>query len=226
VKTRSRRAKLKGRGSGSPGSEAHVRLYRHELECAAYRTLSPAARALLVELRSLFSPAAGDNKVFLGMRRTMERCNLTQRAAARARDELVEKGWVKIVQLGGFSCKVRHSTVFALENEVPNTGNGSQPGKAFMRWQPPAESTKNHGMQIDYRPVCKSTTDTKRKRQKRAATVCENATDMTIFSASSVVVSTTQIALPSIGRSSAVDLDPDPAPAPGSPKIGQPHELA
>ncbi len=185
-------------------TEAHVRLYRHELECPAYRTLSPAARALLVELRALYSPVTGDNRVFCGIRDAMKRCNLTQLAAKRARDELVSKGWITIVQMGHFRWKARHSTVFALENESPNTGNGSQPGKAFMRWQPAPNSptrlpTKKTGSGIDYRSVAESTTDQNREGQKTAFTVAESTTDTPVFPPSSVAESTTQIGLPPVG---------------------------
>ena len=185
-------------------TEAHVRLYRHELECPAYRTLSPAARALLVELRALYSPATGDNRVYCGIRDVMKRCNLTQRAAAHARDELVSKGWVTIVQLGHFRWKARHATIFALENEAPNTGNGSQPGKAFMRWQPASNPptrlpTEKTGSGIDYRSVAESTTDQNREGKKIAFTVAESTTETPVFPPSSVAESTTQIGLPLIG---------------------------
>lgn len=191
------------RSRKTPG-EAHVRLYRHELECPAYRTLSPGARVLLIELRSLFDVTRGDNRVFCGIRRMMERCNLTQRAATRARDELVAKGWVKITQLGGFNCKLRHATEYALENEPPNTGNGSRPGKAFMRWQPTATpavtgTTKNHGSRIDYRTVAESTTDEIQSGQKAAATVADSTIEKPGSEPFAVVESTTQIGLPPEG---------------------------
>lgn len=134
--TESLRGRLKHKGRSSIANEAHVRLYRHELDCPAYRTLSPAARVLLIEMRALFSPKRGDNHVFLSVRQMMDRCNLTQRAATRARDELVERGWVLVAQQGSFDLKLRHATVFALENEPSNTGNGAVPGKAYMRWKP------------------------------------------------------------------------------------------
>jgi len=213
------------RSKHARAKEAHVRLYRYELECPAYRALSPAARALLVELRSLYSPASGDNRVFCGIRRIMKRCNLTQRAASRARDELLEKGWIKLVQMGGFNCKVRHATDFALENEAPNSGNGSQPGKAYMRWQPapnPSSTVakKKIGSGIDYRTVAESTTDEPRKGQKKAVTVAESTSDKPVFSPCTVVESTTQILLPPMGGfcSGASVLDPILDRAPSSAK--------
>ncbi len=60
-----RRMRTRGRSSTvyvpiSP----HVRLYAWELDCPAYRTLSPEARALLVELRALYKPSNG-KEIFL-----------------------------------------------------------------------------------------------------------------------------------------------------------------
>lgn len=169
--------------------EAHVRLYRHELDCPAYRTLGPAARALLVELRALFDAKRGDNHVFLGVRGMMERCNLSQRAAVRARNELVERGWIAVVESGAFQRKVKHATVYALQNEPPNSGNGSTPSKAFMRWQP--QEQKNS--------VCKSTTDRYANRlprhEKTPVSVCKSTTEKAKFEHSSVCKSTTQISI-------------------------------
>ncbi|MEO5622514.1 MAG: helix-turn-helix domain-containing protein [Dokdonella sp.] len=191
------RANHKGRAAG-PAPEAHVRLYRHELECPAYRTLSPAARALLVEMRALFSPKTGDNRVFMSIRAMMARCNLSQRAAQRARDELIQCGWVTVVRYGSFDFKIKHATVFGLENEPPNTGNGSQAGKAFMRWR--AEPVaKKHDSGIDYQSVTDSTTDAIRGDPKSARSVAGSTTGQPSFERVSVAESTTQIQLPSEG---------------------------
>ncbi|MFT3792042.1 MAG: hypothetical protein QM741_13410 [Rudaea sp.] len=178
----------------SSGGEAHVRLYRHELDCAAYRTLGAGARVLLVEMRALFNPKNGDNRIFMGVRDMMTRCNLTQRVATRARDELLERGWISLVEQGSFHRKLKHATVYALENEAPNDRKGSVPSKAFMRWQPDP-STKKHGSGIDYRSVAESTTDAHKKGQKRAVSVAESTTDKADFRPLSVAESTTQIAV-------------------------------
>ena len=201
------RGKIKGRTSKQP-TPPHVRLYGYELECPAYRVLSPAARALLVELRSLYDVKRGDNRVFCGIRRMMQRCNLTQRAAQKARDELMDRGWITTVSEGSFKQKVRHATEFALENEAPNTGNGSEAPKSYMRWQSSlTTSTKKDGSGIDYRTVAESTTDKSAETVNMAISVAESTTDKVISKPLSVVKSTTQIQLPSIGGfpSNAVD---------------------
>jgi hypothetical protein len=170
--------------------EAHVRLYRHELDCPAYRTLSAGGRALLIELRALFDIKRGDNRVFLSIREIRKRCNLSQAAASTARDELIARGWIGLDEPGAFHRKVRHATVYTLENEPPNSGNGSVPSKAFMRWRPPHEQ-KN--------PVLES--GTRRysnlipRVQKKAVTVLESDTENANFRPTSVLDPDTQISV-------------------------------
>lgn len=168
------------------GSEAHVRLYRHEMECSAYRTLSVGARALLVEMRALFDVKRGDNRVFLSIRDMMARCNLSQRAASRARDELLLRGWITVAERGSFHRKAKHATVFTLENEAPCNRKGSVPSKAFMRWRPKGKNT-----------VAESATDRYAHQllmpEKKALTLCKSPTEDSEFRPSSVVELTTQI---------------------------------
>lgn len=169
--------------------EAHVRLYRHELDCAAYRTLSPNARVLLIELRALYDVKRGDNRVFFGIRSMCEGCNFSSRAAMRARNELLERGWITIAEPGSFHRKVRHATVFTLENEAPSNAKGSVPSKAFMRWHP--DERKN--------TVCNSTTERYANRlpscEKKAVTVCNSTTEKPNFDPATVCESTTQITI-------------------------------
>lgn len=201
------RGKIKGRTSKQP-TPPHVRLYWYELECPAYRVLSPAARALLVELRSLYDVKRGDNRVFCGIRRMRARCNLTQLAAERARNELIKMGWVTQVSEGSFKQKVRHATVFALENEAPITGNGSEAPKSYMRWQSSLTTpTKKDGTGIRYRSVPESGTDKSGEVVNLGLTVPESGTDKVISRPLSVPESGTQIWLPSVGGfpSNAVD---------------------
>lgn len=129
-----KRRRLKGRSA----SESHVRLYRHELESPAWRTLSPNARALLVELRSLY-PYTDGNIVFLSIREAEERLGISQKPVQAAFAELVERGWITVHKPGGFSRKTRHATSYRLENEPPSESPGAVPTKRFMRWRPDEE---------------------------------------------------------------------------------------
>lgn len=114
--------------------EAHVRVYAHEMRTAAWQTLSVDAKALLVELRALYKPSAG-NTVFLSCREAMKRLHIGQRRVQAAFAELIERGWISVETPGGFNRKTRHATSYRLENESTGAPN-SIPRKAYMRWQP------------------------------------------------------------------------------------------
>lgn len=125
-----KRRKLKGRST----SEAHVRLYGHEMRSAAWKTLTPNSRALLIELRSLWKFGEG-NVVFLSVREAGRRLNISQKPVQAAFAELLERGWIGVHTMGGFSRKTPHATSYTLENE-PGLANGAVPKKGYMRWQP------------------------------------------------------------------------------------------
>lgn len=121
--------------------DTHVRLYRHELECAAYRSLSTDARALLIEFRSLYNPREG-NCVFLSVRDMQRRLNVGQRRAQRARDELLDRGFIRMLKPGGFTRKTKHAAEFAITNEPLNPHqDGATAPKDFMKWMPQKKSS-------------------------------------------------------------------------------------
>ncbi len=126
-----------------PRGEAHVRLYGFEMKTPAWTTLDTDAKALLVEMRALFDAKRGDNVVFLSVREVMRRLGIGQRRSQAALSALVERGWIAVHEAGGFSRKARHATSYALENEPPNSGNGSVPRKSYMRWQPPTSDARS-----------------------------------------------------------------------------------
>lgn len=132
--------------------EPHVRLYRHELECDAYRSLSTDARALLVEMRALYSGT--ENRVHMSVREAMRRLGVGQKRAQRARDELLDRGFIRLLETASFSRKVRHAPKYALTNEPLENRDGATAPKDYMRW-PPEKSTvvktNTDGMRTDYR---------------------------------------------------------------------------
>ena len=117
-----------------PKGEAHVRLYWYEQRTPAWQTLSPDARALLIELRSLYQPLQY-GLVFLSVRKAMSRLGIGQRRAQAAFAALIDRCWITVETPGGFSLKTRHATSFRLENE-PNASPGAVATKRYMRWQP------------------------------------------------------------------------------------------
>lgn len=126
-------------GKSKKSFEPHVRLYRHELDCAAYRDLSPDARALLVEFRALFD--GRENLVFMGVREMIRRLGVgDHRRARKARDELVSHGFIRLVSEGAFKRKARHASEYVLTNEPLDDRPGSVAPKDFMRWRQPYAS--------------------------------------------------------------------------------------
>ncbi len=125
---------MKRRGSRAKQSDSHVRLYGWELNCPAYRTLSTDARALLVEIRALYSGKC--NCVFLSVREAMARLNVGQRRAQKAFGELTDRGWIQILEKGAFSRKTKLATTFALTNEPLEQRDGGGALKSYMHWKP------------------------------------------------------------------------------------------
>lgn len=91
--------------TGRNASDRFVRLGFRLLTSNAYRSLSPNARSLLVELTMLYN---GDNNgsLYLGVRDAAHRLGLSDlTAASRAFDDLMELGFLQMTQDAHFSIK-------------------------------------------------------------------------------------------------------------------------
>ncbi|WP_368865349.1 hypothetical protein [Stenotrophomonas maltophilia] len=148
-----RRARATGRSSSvyvpiSP----HVRLYAWELECQAYRTLDPVARALLVELRALYRPSTGA-EVFLSVREAMQRVGVTQRPVQNAFKSLLERGWIEEAKAGSFDQKTGtgRARSFLLTNIGP-AGDDVDAKRTYMRWNPYASECQKNAVAPDATP--------------------------------------------------------------------------
>lgn len=133
--------------------DAHVRLYGWEMETPAFQTLDPDGRALLVEFRALYDGRR--NRVHFSVREMMRRLGIGQRRAERARDALIERGWVVVTQAGAFHVKAKIATEYAITNEPLTNVDGAVAPKTYMRWQPPEKITvavvHTHGSRHSYR---------------------------------------------------------------------------
>ena len=129
----------------------HVRLYSWEMASPAWRSLSTDARALLLELRLLY--AGRENRVFLSLRDMQTRLNVGQRRAQKARDELIDRGFIRTLQTGSFERKMRHASEFALLNEPIDQREGSTPPMDYMKWgkKNTVVVTATDGSRGDYR---------------------------------------------------------------------------
>ncbi len=127
----------------SKGESAHVRLYGWELKSVAYRSLSVAARSLLIELKALYN-GGNNGDLFLSVREAARRLGVGKNRAGKAFRELRDRGFIRPHHVGAFSLKYESRrgnatswilTEFALASALPT--------KDFMRWTPPAQ-TQNH----------------------------------------------------------------------------------
>jgi len=120
----------------SIGESQHVRHYRWELTCPAYRSLSIGARALLIELKALYN-GSNNGDLFMSAREAAKRLNRPtgKSQAAVWFAELQDKGFIRPNIVGGFNVKStaagRRATSWIL-TEFP-FGNALAT-KDFMRW--------------------------------------------------------------------------------------------
>jgi len=104
-------------------------------DTAAWRSLSPQARVVLIELIRIYN---GRNNGYLALsaRDAAARCNIAKDTATKVFRELIEKGFVELVVPGGFSMKLRHAAEYRLTHlRCDRTGEVGRYG--FKRWKSP-----------------------------------------------------------------------------------------
>src|SRR5258708_16712574 len=105
-------AKMDQRGR-TKGWERHVRLTHFMTGTAAWLSLTPAQRAVYLEVARVFN---GRNNGWLAVsvRGLADRCNINKDTAAKALKILAERGFIVCATPGGFSRKTRHATEWRL----------------------------------------------------------------------------------------------------------------
>src|SRR5258708_1232645 len=88
----------------SRGDARHARLYGWMLNSPAYRSLTPLARALLIELYALHN-GKNNGELYLSVRDAAKRLNVGKTKAAPAFAELVDRQFIKARQTGDFLWK-------------------------------------------------------------------------------------------------------------------------
>lgn len=122
--------------------EQHVRLHHWLLNTAAYRSLSPPARALLVELMSIYN-GTNNGRLALSVRDAGTACCVSKNTAARAFRELTDRGFIVQIKPSGFSVKSRLAAEWAL-TEFRNDVTGCMATKEFVRWASKIQNTVPH----------------------------------------------------------------------------------
>lgn len=113
-------------------SQKHVRLYERMLASPAYRSLSLAGRAALLEFNRIYN-GANNGEIAMSVRRLASLLGVANNTANKAIWELEEKGFVRLVQPASFAWKKRRASTYVLTQhpfrDEPAT-------KDFMRWRP------------------------------------------------------------------------------------------
>jgi hypothetical protein len=132
----------------SIGSGHHARFHRWEVTTAAFRSLSIGARALLLELKMLYT---GNNNgaLFLSAREAAKRLNIGKNKAGLLFNELQETGFIRPKIKGAFNIKATRGGGAATTWVLTEFAHGNAlPTKDFIHWQPtkpaPKSIAKNH----------------------------------------------------------------------------------
>lgn len=119
-----------------------------------------------------------------------KRLNIGQRRASHARDELLDRGWIRIIEPGTFTRKDQQATVYALNNEPLTNADGAIASKDFMRWQPPEKNSTAVNSATD--SSCGDYRATRPAPEKCPDGSCDDYRNAG-FSGSTVAVAATQI---------------------------------
>lgn len=114
----------------TPSGPPHVRIYAHEMATPAWDTLDTDARALLVLMRSMWTDTARHH-VHMSIRTIMDRLHIGQRRATAARDALLDRRWIELMERGAFARKIRHASVYAVS--MPDEADAP---RGYMSWRP------------------------------------------------------------------------------------------
>jgi hypothetical protein len=112
--------------------ERFVKLMHWMLDTPAWRALTPAARALYVELARRYN-SFNNGGISMSVREAAFLVHIAKDTASKAFYELEKKGFIKRNVCGSFNWKLKHATTWILTEfdlgDAPAT-------KEFARWRP------------------------------------------------------------------------------------------
>ncbi len=108
-------------------------LPHYMLRSSAWRSLSPVATTIYVDLASRYN---GSNNGWLALsaRAAAERAGCSKNTAARAFAELIERGFIDLCSPGHFDRKRPHAAEYRL-TLYPCNRSGEHASKRFTRWR-------------------------------------------------------------------------------------------
>ncbi len=122
--------------------EQHIRLTHFMLRTAAWRSLTPAQRAVYIELLLRYT-GFNNGRIAAPLRNIAVACRINKDTAGEALKVLEQRGFIECVTPGAFSRKVRHAGEWRLTDRKCDISN-VRGTNAFQRWRP-AEGTANRG---------------------------------------------------------------------------------
>src|SRR5919107_5173189 len=130
-----RRHNRKGRST----TERFVSLPHWMLQSPAWRSLSPVARSVFIELAAIYN-GSNNGRIALSARDASERARCSKNTAARAFAELTQKGFIDLCSRGHFDRKAPHAAECRLTVHRCNRSD-ERASRRFMTWLPaPAKS--------------------------------------------------------------------------------------
>ncbi len=129
-------ANRSGRSAGN--IPRFVRMYHWEMDCAAYRALSCYARALLLEIRKRYN-RTNNGKISMAVREAATALNCHKDTAAKALQELQDKGWIRVTQKGSFDWKKKVATTWRITDQPIGAGLDTPETKEYASWKPKDE---------------------------------------------------------------------------------------
>jgi hypothetical protein len=120
--------------TGRSATERFVALPHYLIGSHAWRSLSPVARCVFIELAVLYN-GANNGRLALSARDAAERVNCSKDTAARAFLQLQQRGFIECLRRGRFDRKTPHAAEYRLTLHPCDT-TGELASKRFMSWRP------------------------------------------------------------------------------------------
>jgi hypothetical protein len=127
------------RQKGRSGKEKrHVRLYHWLLQTPAWKSLSPNARSIYVEMLTRYAgPNSNNGRIPFSYRDGAKRLGIGKNAVSAAFVALRERGFIVQTKKGGFNVKTKNLANEWRLTEYPSDIDNTAATKDFMKWPPP-----------------------------------------------------------------------------------------
>jgi hypothetical protein len=130
--------------------ERFVQLFHSMLKLPVWKTMSPAAKALLLEVLQRHN-GSNNGEISYSVREAQEAGVMTKNTAARAFRELQERGFLRVGRPSCFSLKtatglgINRCGTRATEWRITwlKGANGESPSRDYLDWQPAAHPRRN-----------------------------------------------------------------------------------